>query len=120
MPLRHPRGAKTKRLRRRVHPALHGVVQLIELGFQCGKPLMHRAFALTELSQQVFNFLRRESRIQPTHPPPQANPARHLLCITRHAATQAHVGRVVRRFEIRIVQQHRLKHVAIQRAYFYR
>ncbi|MNN45413.1 hypothetical protein D3C81_1597490 [compost metagenome] len=114
MPLRHARRAKTKGLGRRVHPALHGAVQLIELGLQRGQAFMDRTTVLAEPGQQRFDFLRGEGRIQRASPPAQPHAARDLLRITRHAAAQAHDGRVVGRFEHRVVAQDRLEHSSIQ------
>ncbi|MNK77709.1 hypothetical protein D3C87_973200 [compost metagenome] len=46
--------------------------------------------------------------------PPQPHAVRSLPGVTGHAATQAHALWVVRRLEIRVVPQDRLKYITIQ------
>ncbi|MCY1242193.1 hypothetical protein D9M72_551390 [compost metagenome] len=115
MPFRHARRGKTSGLRRRIHPALQGAVQLVELGLQHGQPRMHRPFALTETRQQCLHFLRGKIRIQCMSPLSQPHALRCLSGIATHAATQAHDARVVSRPGDRVVPQNQLKPGSIQR-----
>ncbi|MNK77710.1 hypothetical protein D3C87_973210 [compost metagenome] len=63
VPLRHACRAKTKGLRRQVHPAAHVAVQLIELGLQHRQALMHGALAIIEFQKQCLDFRRGKARI---------------------------------------------------------